>query len=365
MQRRKFLKSATLGLAAAPLAAAPAIAQSMPEVRWRCATSWPKSLDALYGAPDEVAARVAAATDGRFQIRVFAGGEIVPALGVLDAVQSATVECGHTASYYYFGKDPTFAFDTTVPFGLNARQMNAWMYQGGGLDVMRGFFKTFNIRTIPCGNTGAQMGGWFRKEINTAADLQGLKFRIGGFAGQTVARLGVVPQQIAGADVYPSLEKGIIDAAEWVGPYDDERLGFQKVARYYYYPGWWEGEAQLTFYANIAEWEKLPKSYQAILEAACAEAHASMLAKYDARNMAALRRLIAGGAQLRPFSREILDACWNAANAVYDETAAKNPAFKKVWDAYRPFRDELGIWFSIAEATFDNFMLAKIAQSRR
>jgi TRAP-type mannitol/chloroaromatic compound transport system substrate-binding protein len=363
VQRRKFIKSAALGLAAAPLAA-PAIAQSMPEVRWRLASSFPKSLDALWGAAEDVAARVAASTDGKFQIRTFAGGEIVPALQVLDAVQTNTVQCGHTASYYYFGKDPTFAFDCTVPFGLNGRQMNAWLYYGGGLDLLRDFFKTYNVRPIPCGNTGAQMGGWFRKEIATVADLTGLKFRIGGFAGQVMTKLGVVPQQIAGGDIYPALEKGTIDAAEWVGPYDDEKLGFYKVAKFYYYPGWWEGQAQISFYVNIGEWEQLPKSYQAILEAACAEANVHMVAKYDARNMPALRRLVANGTQLRPFSRDILEACWKATNEVYDETSAKNPNFKKVYESWRPFRDEIETWFSVAESSFDNFMLAKAAQRR-
>jgi TRAP-type mannitol/chloroaromatic compound transport system substrate-binding protein len=364
LERRKFIKSAALGLAAAPIAA-PAIAQSMPEVKWRLASSFPKSLDTIFGAADEVAARVSAATDGKFQIRTFAGGEIVPALQVLDAVQNNTVECAHTASYYFFGKDPTFAFDCTVPFGLNGRQMNAWLYQGGGLDLLREFFKGYNVRNIPCGNTGAQMGGWFRKEIKTVKDLEGLKMRIGGFAGQVMTKLGVVPQQIAGGDIYPALEKGTIDAAEWVGPYDDEKLGFHKIAKYYYYPGWWEGQAQISFYVNIGQWEQLPKSYQAILEAACAEANVNMQAKYDARNMPALRRLVANGTVLRPFSREILEACWTAANQVYDETSAKNPAFKKVYDAWRPFRDDQDTWFSVAEATFDRFMMDKAAQRNR
>jgi len=364
MQRRKFIKSAALGLAAAPIAA-PAIAQSMPEVRWRLASSFPKSLDTIFGAADEIAARVSAATDGKFQIRTFAGGEIVPALQVLDAVQNGTVECGHTASYYYYGKDPTFAFDASVPFGFNTRQQNAWMYQGGGGDLMREFFGGYNIRPIPAGNTGAQMGGWFRKEIKTVADLNGLKYRIGGFAGQVLMKLGVVPQQIAGGDIYPALEKGTIDAAEWVGPYDDEKLGFQKIAKYYYYPGWWEGGTQITLYVNTTQWAQLPKSYQAILEAACAEANMNMQAKYDTQNMPALRRLVAGGAQLRPFSREILEACYKAANEVYAETSAKNAKFKKVFDSWKPFQDEIGTWFRVAEQTYDNFVLGKASGKSR
>ena len=364
MQRRKFIKSAALGLAAAPIAA-PAIAQSMPEVKWRLASSFPKSLDTLFGAADEIAAHVAAATDGKFQIRTFAGGEIVPALGVLDAVQNNTVECGHTASYYYFGKDPTFAFDASVPFGPNGRQQNAWMYQGGGAELMNEFFARFNVRSFPAGNTGAQMGGWFRKEIKTVQDLNGLKYRVGGFAGQVLTKLGVVPQQIAGGDIYPALEKGTIDAAEWVGPYDDEKLGFYKIAKYYYYPGWWEGGTQISFYVNMAQWAQLPKTYQAILQAACSEANVNMQAKYDVQNLPALRRLIANGTQLRPFSREILEACWKAADEVYAETSAKNAAFKKVYDSWRPFRDDQNTWFSVAEATYDRFMMDKASQRNR
>ena len=361
MNRRRFLETAALGLAAVP-----AIAQSATraQVQWRMTSSFPKSLDAIYGGAELISRRIAAATDGNFRIQVFAAGELVPGLQVLDAVQNGTVECGHTASYYYVGKDPTFAFDTAIPFGLNTRQQNAWMYHGGGLDLMRELFKDYNIRPMPAGSTGAQMGGWFRKEIKTVADLRGLKFRIGGFAGNVLSRLGVVPQQIAGGDVYLALEKGTIDAAEWVGPYDDEQLGFNHVAKYYYYPGWWEGGPQLSLYVNTAHWNSLPPSYQAILEAAAAEANIWMTAKYDALNMQALRKLVAAGTQLRPFSKEILDACYEAAFELYDETAASNPRFRKVYDAWKVFREDQYLWFRIAENTFDNFVFAKSAQRR-
>jgi TRAP-type mannitol/chloroaromatic compound transport system substrate-binding protein len=355
MKRRLFLKAAGVGAAATTIAA-PAIAQSMPEVRWRLASSFPKSLDTLYGASEMISKRVAAATDNKFQIRPFAAGEIVPGLQVLDAVQAGTVELGHTANYYYVGKDPTFAFDTAIPFGLNARQQFAWMHYGGGNELMGEFFKNYNIHAIPAGNTAVQMGGWYRKEIKTVKDFEGLKFRIGGFAGQVLAKLGVVPQQLAGGDIYPALEKGTIDAAEWVGPYDDEKLGFHKVAKFYYYPGWWEGGPQLSTIINIAQWNTLTPAYKAILEAACAEANVMMVAKYDAANPAALRRLIAGGAQLRPFSREIMEACLKAANELYAETSAKNANFKKVYDSWVKFRDEETLWFRVAEGAYDSFM---------
>jgi TRAP-type mannitol/chloroaromatic compound transport system substrate-binding protein len=359
MRRRAFIATGGLGLAGAAALAAPAIAQSQPEIKWRLASSFPKSLDTIYGAAEYMAKRVAEATDNRFQIRVFAGGEIVPPFQVLDAVQNNTVEMGHSASYYFVGKDPTFAFDCTVPFGMDTRQMNAWMTHGGGLPLLREFFKDYNIHNIPTGNTGAQMGGWWRKEIKTVEDLKGVKFRIGGLGGAVLAKLGVVPQQIPGGDIYPALEKGTIDAAEWVGPYDDEKLGFYKVAKFYYYPGWWEGQTQASTYINLGQWNGLPKSYQAIVTAACAEAYAWMIGKYDTDNVAALRRLVAGGAQLRPFSKEILDAAYKASQELYAENSAKNPKWKAIYEPWKKFLEDEHQWFRVNEQQFDNYMLSK------
>jgi TRAP-type mannitol/chloroaromatic compound transport system substrate-binding protein len=364
MERRSFLKKAAAGVAASTVAA-PAIAQSQPTINWRMAASWPKSLDTLYGGAELIGKRVSAATGGKFNIRVFAAGEIVGGLQVLDAVQNGTVECGHTAPYYYFGKDPTFAFATSIPFGLNARQQYAWMTHGGGLELMRDFFKDFNVFNIPAGNTNCQMGGWFRKEIKTVADLKGLKMRIGGTAGLVMSRLGVVPQQIAGGDIYPSLEKGTIDAAEWVGPYDDEKLGFYKVAKHYYYPGWWEAGPELHLLVNNKAWESLPKEYQAILEAACNEAYIWMMGKYDALNPPALKRLIAGGVKLAPFSNEIMAACYKTSKEVFDEIASKNAKFAKVYEPWKKFRDDQVQWFSIAEGRYDNFMAAAQRNTQR
>ena len=368
MQRRKFLSSAGASLAAGAAAISTqsqAQTAALPTIKWRLASSFPKSLDTIFGAADVISKRVAAATGGKFQIQVFAAGEIVPAFSTVDAVQNGTVECTHTAPYYFFGKDPTFAFACAIPFGMNARQQNAWMYHGGGLALMRDFFKDYNIINFPAGNTGAQMGGWFRKEIKTVADLKGLKFRVGGFAGRVLSKLGVVPQQIAGGDIYPSLEKGTIDAAEWVGPYDDEKLGFYKVAKYYYYPGWWEGGPELDLFVNMKQWEALPPEYKSILESACAEANLDMLAKYDALNPAALKRLAGNGVQLRPFTKDILNACFKAANEVYEEESAKNPKFKKVYDAWRTFRDDQILWFRVAEQNFDSFMATSKSASSR
>src|SRR3954462_10809268 len=321
MKRREFLKVAGAGMAASAVAA-PAIAQSMPEVRWRLTASWPKSLDTLFGACETFSKYVAEATDNKFQMQTFAAGEIVPGLQVLDAVQNGTVEIGHTAVYYFVGKDPTWALFCAVPFGLNTRQQNAWFYDGDGMKLMNEFAKKSNVYALVGGNTGAQMGGWFRKEIKTVDDLKGLKMRIGGWAGKTLQKLGVVPQQIAGGDIYPALEKGTIDAAEWVGPYDDEKLGFYKVAKYYYYPGWWEGGTTNHTQVNLQKWNELPKNYQAILKAAAGTVNMVQTGRYDARNPAALKRLVANGAQLWPFSQSIMEACLKASIEVNTETSA-------------------------------------------
>jgi TRAP-type mannitol/chloroaromatic compound transport system substrate-binding protein len=364
MTRRSFLRSAATGVAVGTVAT-PALAQSQPTISWRMATSWPKSLDTLYGGAELVGRRVAAATGGKFTIKVFAAGEIVGGLQVLDAVQNGTVECGHTATYYYFGKDPTFAFSCAIPFGLNTRQQYAWMIHGGGLELTREFFRDYNMINIPAGNTGCQMGGWFRKEIKSVDDLKGLKMRIGGTAGLVMTRLGVVPQQIAGGDIYPSLEKGTIDAAEWVGPYDDEKLGFFKVAKHYYYPGWWEAGPELDVLVGNQAWESLPKEYQQILEAACGEAYAWMTAKYDALNPPALKRLVANGVQLSAFPDAVMAAFYKSSREVYDEIAEKNPKFKKIYEPWNRFREDQVQWFSIAEGRYDNFAAAAARVAQR
>jgi len=356
MKRRLFLKAATAGLATGAIAA-PAIAQSSPDIRWRLTSSFPKSLDTIFGASEVFAKAVADATDNRFRIQVFAAGEIVPGLQAADAVTNGTVEMCHTASYYYVGKDPTFAFGTAIPFGFNQRMIDAWMFNGGGLEMMNDFYKKHGIIAFPAGNTGAQMGGWFRKEIKSVDDLKGLKMRIGGFAGRVLAKVGVVAQQIAGGDIYPALEKGTIDAAEWVGPYDDEKLGFQKVAPYYYYPGWWEGGPMLHNFINIGKWNELPKNYQSIVESASHVANTIMMARYDAGNPGALRRLVAGGAQLRSFPQSVVEACYAAANELYAETAAKNPDFKKMLDSVVAFRNDQYLWWQVAEYGYDSAMI--------
>src|SRR5215204_2658189 len=356
MKRRDFLKVSAAG-AAATAVASPAIAQSSPEIKWRLTSSFPKSLDTIYGGAEQVSKYVAEMTDNKFQIQVFAAGEVVPALQALDATANGTVEACHTVSYYYVGKDPTFAIFASVPFGLNARQQNSWWYQGGGQELGNEFFKKFGVIGFACGNTGAQMGGWFRKEIKTVADLSGLKMRIGGIAGQVFQKVGVVPQQLAGGDIYPALEKGTIDAAEWVGPYDDEKLGFAKVAKYYYYPGWWEGGAMLHFAVNMEHWNRLPKQYQRIWNDACEAANAWMLSRYDTLNGQALKRLISQGTQLRGFPIPVMEACFGAAQDLYAQLASGNANFKKALDSMVPFRTEHYQWWQVGEYSYDSFMI--------
>ena len=357
MKRRDFIKVTGIGVAGAATMAAPAIAQSTPELKWRMAASWPKSLDTLYGGAEVLAKSIAEATDNKFQVQLFAAGEIVPGLQVLDAVQNGTVEMGHTASYYYFGKDPTFTFGTSVPFGPNQRLNQAWYMLGGGKELLNEFYKGYNCHAFLAGNTGCQMGGWFRKEINSLDDLKGLKFRIGGFAGRVMQKLGAVPQQIAGGDIYPALEKGTIDGAEWVGPYDDEKLGFFKVAPHYYYPGWWEGGPLLQAFVNLDKWNALPKHYQNVVEQAGHYANNWMMAKYDQANPQALRRLLAGGTKLHAFSPPIMEASFKAAKELHSEIAATNANFKKVYDSLTAFSNNGYQWFQVAELTYDNYLV--------
>lgn len=374
MQRREFIKKAGMGLAAAAgTAAVPAIAQTsapaapaqpqeagLPTIKWRMASSFPKSLDTLYGTGDFMTKRIAEITEGKFDIRIFAGGEIVPPNGVLDAVQQNTVECGQTCGYYYHGKNKAFSLDTGIPFGLNARQVNAWCYFGEGMALLREFFAKYNIVNFPGGNTGVQMGGWFRKEIKSLSELKGLKIRIPGFGAEVFLALGAVPQLLPGPEIYPALERGAIDAAEWVGPYDDEKLGFYKVAKFYYYPAWWEPGPMISFYVNKEQWEKLPKPYQVAFETAASEANVRMLANYDAKNPPAIQRLVLNGAQLKRYPDDVMKEAYDAAQKIYADESAKNPDFKKIYDSQRAFQQISDIWMGLAEDTLANFMQSQL-----
>ena len=359
MRRRDFLKkSAGAALGGAALGGcsgegerAPAV-HTQRNVQWRLVSSFPKGLDTIFGGAQVLAERVETLSEGRFEIRPYASGEIVPGLQVLDAVQQGTVQAGHTACYYFTGKNQALAFDTAMPFGLTSRQQAAWLSQGGGHELLEGVFADFGCVSFPAGNTGAQMGGWFKREVETVADLQGLKMRIPGLGGQVLSRLGVTVQVLAGGDIYPALERGAIDATEWVGPHDDEKLGFHRIAKYYYYPGWWEPGPNLSALVNRKAWDELPSSYQEIFKSAAHEAHVTMLNRYDARNPAALERLAASGTELRPFSKEILDACRRTSEELMAEHAAADPTYARIHEAWKKFRAESYRWFGTSEQAF-------------
>jgi TRAP-type mannitol/chloroaromatic compound transport system substrate-binding protein len=354
MKRRVFVQTA--GVAGAAALAAPAVVRAQPTVRWRMPSSFPRSLDTVWGNAELIAERVRVLTDGKFEIRAASAGEIVPPLQVLDAVQSRTTECGHTAGFYYLGKDPALVFDTGVPFGMTPRQHNAWMKYGGGMEIMRELYAKFNVLQVPCGNTGAQMGGWFRTPIQSVNDLKGLRIRAAGFLGQVYSKLGAVPQQIAGGDVYTALERGTLDAVEWVGPYDDEKLGFHKVAKHYYAPGVLELGASLTVLVNRDAWNELPVPYRAALESACSDASIDLLAKYDARNIQALKRLSASGVKVSFWPNEVMKAMQQATDEALKENAEKSESFAKVLANWRQFRDDQILWSSVNDGAAERFL---------
>jgi len=361
LSRRRFLGTAAIGATGSLAACGPvgdagsANVQTRPNVMWRLASSFPRSLDALFGGAERLAEKLGQLTDGRFVLRPYAPPEIVPALQVMDAAQQGTVQVGHTASYYYTGKNAALAFDTGVPFGLTSRQQDAWLYQGGGLELVQELFADFGLITMPAGNTGTQMGGWFKREVNAAADLRGLKMRIPGLGAAVMDRLGVAVQVLAGGEIFPALERGAIDATEWVGPYDDEKLGFQDAANFYYYPGWWEPGPSMSFVVNRAAWDQLPSFYQEAFRAAALYAATHTQTIYDAQNPAALERLVAGGVQLRRFSEDIMKAAHTQAMAILEENAAADATYRKVYDQWKRFRDNSFRWFGTSEQAYAAF----------
>ena len=356
IKRRNFLTGATIAASATALAA-PAIAQGTPTVRWRMACSFPKSLPNLYGAATAFADHIAQATDNNFQIQLFPPGDIVGAQQVLEAVQTSTVECAHTAGNYFIGKNMAFAFGNGIPFGLNARQHDAWWHLGGGQELFNELLADYGAIALAGGNSGAQMGGFFRKEIKNVSDLKGIKFRVSGLGGQILSKLGVVPQQIPAGDIYPALERGTLDAVEFSGPADDEKLGFIKVAKHYYAPSFWEGSSQACFLFNKQKWDDLPKNYRAIAADAAQYAHNWMTWAYDSTNGPALRRMIAAGAELHVFPNDVMEGSLKAANEIYAELCSQNPTFKKFYDSMVSFRNDVLPWWQLGEYQYDTFMI--------
>lgn len=371
IERRKFLRTVGASAGAALVGCAPSSqgesagegGASGRRVTWRLASSFPRSLDIIYGSAEHFAERVSQLTGGRFTIRVYTAGELVPGLQVMDAVQQGTVQAGHTVSYYYLGKNPALAFDSVVPFGLNARQQNAWLQQGGGLTALREVFAEFGIVQFPCGNTGAQFGGWFRKPISSVADLRGLRMRMPGLGGEVMARLGVSVQALAGGEIYSALERGTIDATEWVGPHDDERLGFQRIAKYYYYPGWHEPGVTISLMVGQKAWDELPESYRYAVECASAEQNAQMLERYDHANPIALAKLIAGGVQARAFPDDVMQAAWRESEALLNEYAARHAAFGRIYESWKGYREQSSRYLSSAEQSYANFAFPRVVGS--
>ncbi len=361
MKRRQFFTALGAGLAVSA-GGQPIFADIKPDIKWRLVSSFPRGRDLLFGASAVFAKRLSDMTSGKFQIDVTASNETVEGVQIsglqaLDAVESGKIELCHTFSNYYIGKDPAFCFGSGLPFGLNSRQQSAWLLQGDGKKLFGDFCENFNLYPVPCGSTGAKMGGWFKKEIRSTTDLKGLKLRIGGIGALILSKLGVVPQAVSGSDIYNALESGALDGADWLSPYDDEKLGLVKVAPFYHYPGWWEGSAQLHLFINLEKWNALPMQYKAAFEAAAAETGVLLQAKYDVENAASLIRLIKAGTQFRPFSQEIMEACWVKAEATYTELGASSPPFKAMYESLAAFRADEYLWWQVAEYSYDTFMI--------
>lgn len=357
MQRRQFLRTGGATALVAPSLAAPAIAQSAPEIKWRMTSSFSKTVETIYRTAQVICRYIGEATDNKFQIVAHATGELTASRQALDAVSSGAIECAHTPLFFYAGKDPTLGLGSGLPFGLNARQQLSWWTFGGGAEIINASLKKLGAHGIPAGSTGAQMGAWFKKEINSLDDLKGLRFRVGALGGPILARIGMLPLSLAHPDIYAALESGTIDAAEFICPHDDEKLGLVRVARFNHYPCWWESGGMVHLVVNLEKWDGLPKSYQAILSRACEAANAWTLAKYDAINPPALKRLVAAGAILKPFPQPVLEACHKATSEHHAEMAARDAGFRRALESANGFRKEQAPWWQIAEHAYDGLLI--------
>ena len=324
--------------------------QTTQQYNWRLVTSWPKNFPGLGLAPENFAKLVDGMSGGRLKIHVYGAGELVPALGVLDAVSTGSVEMGHTAAYYHKGKMPASPFFTGVPFGMNVMEQNAWIHYGGGLELWRELYKPFNVIPFAGGNTGMQMGGWFNKEIRTIDDLAGLKMRIPGIAGEIFSRAGGTAVTIPGGEIYTSMQTGVIDATEWVGPYNDRSFGLHEVGTHYYYPGWQELSAMLEFEVNQDAWDQLPADLQKIIEGAARAINQDMLDEYVARNGIALDDLAQdSGIVPKPYPDEVLIRLHAISMDYFDEVAATDPEFERIYDSYRSFMGRTSKWLRLSE----------------
>lgn len=327
------------------------VAVSGPKVDWELPSSWVETLPTLWESNLFFAERVGLLTGGNFTITPRSAGEVAGPFDVLDVVRARTFPAGATASLYYFGASPVTAFGTAIPFGLSTRQQLSWLYGGGGLELMQEqYARKFNVIQFPLGSTGAQMGGWFNREVNSLTDLRGLKMRIVGLGAEVMTMLGVEPQSIGVSEIAEALTAGTIDAAEFIGPDDDKNLGLQNSAPFYYYPGFWEPSSFGELQINLEDWNSLPPTYQEAVRSAASETTTRTLALYDARNGQSLNDLVAGGTQLRTFPEDVLDAARAASGLLLDQIAASDPDFALVLEHWRDFRRQVAPWFSLAEA---------------
>ena len=343
-------------IACGPEEANSEVAESAPSgktYRWKMVTTWPPGFPVLQHGAERFAENVKAMSNGRIDIKVYAGGELIPPLQTFDAVSQGTVEMGHGSAYYWAGKVPEAQFFSTVPFGMTARGMNAWLYDGGGLELWREAYKPFRVVPFPLGNTGVQMGGWFNKEINSLEDIKGLKMRIPGLGGKVFAKAGGNPVLLAGSEVYTALERNTIDATEWIGPYHDQRLGLYRAAEHYYYPGWHEPGTVLELTINQRAWDSLPKDLQAIITNAAQAENVRMLSEMEQKNLSALQELKAReGVQIHRFPSDVLAKLKSLTDETLAEEAAANPKFKAIYDAYNAFRNQNDAWSAISENAY-------------
>jgi TRAP-type mannitol/chloroaromatic compound transport system substrate-binding protein len=353
MNRREFLQKGGVAAAAAGTVVAAPTTSAAAKYRWKMVTTWPPKFPVFQTGAESFARRCHEMSDGRLDIKVFAGGELVPPMGVFDAVAGGMVALGHSSAYYWAGKLPAAQFFSAVPFGFTGQQMNAWLYHGGGLELWRELYAPYNLIPFPVTNTGVQMGGWFNREINSLKDLAGLKMRIPGLGGKVMGKAGVNVVLLPGAELYTALERGVIDALEWVGPYHDMKLGFHRAAKYYYYPGWHEPGTVIELIVNRAAWATLPDDLKAIVEAAAAQTNIESLGEVDALNAAALRELTdKHKVKLRRFPDEVIAKLRELTRQTLDELAASDPKAKKVYDAFKNFAATVEPWTEQSETAF-------------
>lgn len=354
MRRRGVLGHAGLAGILASGCAPAVLAQ--PVIRWRLATACHHSLDAVYSGTEQFARQLGQLSGGRLQVTLLPVDDPVAPLSLLEALQAGEIDALHAVPSHFVGIDECFALDSAVPFGLNSRQMNTWQLEGNGLKLLRDFYAQYQIVNFPMGNSGAQMGGWFRRELESPADLSELRMQMGGLGARVLQSLGALPQQLPMSELVGALERGQLDAVEWVGPHDDRKLGLSRVARYYYYPGWWEGSAQLSLYCNAKAWRALPPDLKGMVELAAQSVHAGIQARYDVLNPIALKQVVAAGVRVKAFPKSVLDAAFKASNALCADLSRRNPAWRRIYADYSAFRREQNLWHRLPEAHFDRYL---------